>query len=448
MNLSTALRLGNAPAVALVGAGGKTTALFQLAQEYKSCIVTTTTHIGRWQIPQNGIHFVWAAGDPMPDISSHNGNGILILTGELEGDRYSGLNDPQINELNELQLTKKLPLLIEADGAREKPLKAPAAHEPAIPDFADTVVVTVGMSVLGRILNEDNVHRSERFSQLAELETGKPITADAIGRMLSHPEGGFKKIPKGSRKIALLNQADTPELQSQAKYLAQRILPSFDAVIIASLASVKAGRPMGRFILAVYEQIAGIILAAGGSTRFGQPKQLLEYRGKPFIRIVAETALSASLNPVIVVIGAHGDSSALALEGLNVQIVQNMEWQKGQSTSILAGLKKLPEKVGGAIFLLVDQPQITSSVLRSLMEKHFEELPPVLAPYVLDRRANPVLFDRVTFEDLRNLKGDQGGRAIFSQHQPAYMDWADDRLLLDVDSPEDYQHLLDMDHDE
>jgi molybdenum cofactor cytidylyltransferase len=84
-------------------------------------------------------------------------------------------------------------------------------------------------------------------------------------------------------------------------------------------------------------------------------------------------------------------------------------------------------------------------VIRALTESHAQEMQSILAPLVLnDRRANPVLFDRVTFPDLLNLKGDVGGRAIFDKHHVEYLPWHDDILLFDVDMPEDYQRLKDM----
>jgi len=99
-------------------------------------------------------------------------------------------------------------------------------------------------------------------------------------------------------------------------------------------------------------------------------------------------------------------------------------------------------RVGGAIFLLADQPQLTSSVIRALVEKHAQGLYPIVAPMVMDRRANPVLFDRLTFPDLLTLEGDVGGRAIFHKYRVEYLPWHDDRLLLDVDTPEMYQRLI------
>lgn len=119
--------------------------------------------------------------------------------------------------------------------------------------------------------------------------------------------------------------------------------------------------------------------------------------------------------------------------------------KEGQSASIRAGIHALratDANAGAAIFLLVDQPQITASVLQALVEKHAEGLYSIVAPLVMDRRANPVLWDRRTFDDLLALKGDVGGRAVFHKHRVEYLPWHDDRLLLDVDTPEHYQRLL------
>ena len=80
--------------------------------------------------------------------------------------------------------------------------------------------------------------------------------------------------------------------------------------------------------------------------------------------------------------------------------------------------------------------------IQSLVEKHAEGLYPIIAPMVLDQRANPVLFDRVTFADLLEIQGDVGGRTIFHKHRVEYIPWHDDRMLLDVDTPEMYQRLI------
>jgi molybdenum cofactor cytidylyltransferase len=342
-----------------------------------------------------------------------------------------------------------VPLLVEADGSRQKPLKAPDQHEPAIPTFAELVVVVAGLSGLGKPLDENTVHRPEIFARLSGLQAGALITPAALVRLLSDPQGGQKNIPERAGRIALLNQADTPELQSQAESMAKQLLSTFEAVLIASLNEEK--------IHAVREPVAGIVLAAGGSTRFGAPKQLLDWRGEPFVRAVARTALEAGLSPVIVVTGARAGEVQAAVRDLPVLVVYNQEWQSGQAASIRAGVGPLRRSAppppfsaevrgkwgrpGGSIFLLSDQPQVTPTVLRALVEEHAATLAPVVAPMVMDRRANPVLFDRATFPELMKLEGDVGGRAIFSKYNVRYLPWYDESLLLDVDTPEGYHRL-------
>ena len=462
MNLFRALRVDpqKSQRIAFTGAGGKTTALFQLARELangrvatsemrdltrpSSVLVTATTHLGTWQVSAADHHLIAKDLSDLNDLPAH---GVILVTDEFENDRTKSINKIILDWLCEKSKCADLPLLIEADGARQKPLKAPAAHEPPLPDFVDTVIVAAGLSALGKPLDEKHVHRSEIFSQLSGLPINQAITPESITRVLSHPQGGLKHIPAHARRIALLNQADTPELQSIGGDIARNLLDHFDSVIVGSLQQKN---------LQTIERCAGVILAAGESKRFGETKQLLDWKGKPFVRHVAETALLAGLDPVLVVTGFDSARIESALNGLPVKIVHNPHYQDGQSTSIKRGISSLilstspkflefggsREGVGAAVFLLADQPQIPVDVIRALVESHTREMQAILAPLVLEeRRANPVLFDRLTFPDLLKLEGDAGGRAIFDKHRVEYLPWHDKLLLFDVDTPEDYERL-------
>lgn len=417
--------------------------MFQLARQLPSpVIITATSHLGAWQLDLADQHIITETPGPLEELE-HGRRGIIVVTGEIDGDRTRPVNDNLLDWLHQFSGYHSIPLLIEADGSRGKPLKAWAEHEPPIPSFVELVVQVVGLTGLGKSLSVEQVHRAEIFSRLSDLEIEETITPQALAKVLTHPDGGLKNVPANARKVALLNQADTHELQSAAHGLAYLLFSAYHSVVISSLEQEK--------IFAVHEPIAGIILAAGASTRFGEPKQLLDWKGQPFVRAVAKTALEAGLSPVLVVTGANATGIETAVKDLGVQILRNKEWESGQASSIRTGIKSLlpgsaplhgPGIAGGAIFLLADQPQVTTSILRALVEKHAEGLYPVVAPMVMDRRANPVLFDRITFAELLSLEGDVGGRAIFHKHRVEYLPWHDDRLLLDVDTPEMYQRLI------
>ncbi|MBX3049041.1 MAG: nucleotidyltransferase family protein [Anaerolineales bacterium] len=187
--------------------------------------------------------------------------------------------------------------------------------------------------------------------------------------------------------------------------------------------------------------VAGILLAAGESKRLGQPKQLLDWKGKPFVRQVAETALASLLDSVIVVTGAAAAEVSAALDGLPVTLVHNPRFAEGQSTSVQAGLAALPPQARAALFLVSDQPQLPVALIDTLRAQHAASSAPIVATLVDDQRSNPVLFDRVTFPHFAELQGDVGGRALFSRFQVTWVPWLDASLSIDVDTLEDYERL-------
>lgn len=191
-------------------------------------------------------------------------------------------------------------------------------------------------------------------------------------------------------------------------------------------------------------QVAGIILAAGAASRMGQPKLLLPWKGEALIRHAVRVALGADLEPVVVVTGSRAQDIQNALLGLTVNVIYNPDWEAGQSTSVRAGIRALPPQVRAALFLLGDQPFVSVELIRKIVETYSSSRSaiPILAPFVGEKRSNPVLFDRSIFDVLCGLQGDAGARSIFAQHPPQAMQWPDERLLLDIDTPEDYQRLL------
>jgi molybdenum cofactor cytidylyltransferase len=181
-------------------------------------IVTATSHLGSWQIGQADQHIIAATPAPLEELE-HGLKGIILVTGEVDGDRTQPINDSLLNWLKDFCGYHSIPLLIEADGSRGKPLKAWAEYEPPIPSFVELVVQVVGLTGLGKRLIEENIHRHEIFSNLSGLGIGESITSESLAHILGHAKGGLKNIPENARRVVLLNQADTHELQSAAQGL-------------------------------------------------------------------------------------------------------------------------------------------------------------------------------------------------------------------------------------
>ena len=261
MNISQALRYTPPSSIALVGSGGKTTLLFQLARELVPPVITAaTSHLHTDQIKLADSH--WKGTRP-EDLAGLEANllGVMLVTGPVIDARTQGLNSDTIGWLYQICKNHALPLLIEADGSRQHPLKAPADHEPPIPDFVKMVVVVAGMSGIGKPLTGKTVHNLDLFSALSKLAPGEMITPEALVQVLTHVAGGFKNIPRAARRVVLLNQADTSDLQSQGQAMAEGLLPGYHSVVIASLQQSQ--------VYSVYEPTA---IACRGSQTFRPPQ--------------------------------------------------------------------------------------------------------------------------------------------------------------------------------
>jgi 4-nitrophenyl phosphatase len=190
-------------------------------------------------------------------------------------------------------------------------------------------------------------------------------------------------------------------------------------------------------------EVAAVILAAGGSTRFGSPKQLLDWQGRPLVANVADVAWSAGLSPTVVVVGAEAERVRSAVASRPVQILRNYRWETGVSTSLAVGLAALPSSVAAAVFLPVDQPCLTPQLLQALRRRWERCDADIVVPTWEGERGGPVLFGRALFPELAQLSGDVGGRALFDRHAERLctLPVEDPQVLRDVDTPEAYARL-------
>jgi molybdenum cofactor cytidylyltransferase len=195
------------------------------------------------------------------------------------------------------------------------------------------------------------------------------------------------------------------------------------------------------------DNIGIIILAAGSSSRMGQPKQLLKYKDTSLLRHAVETAqASRCKGPVLIVTGALHDELFKECIDLNVSVAHNTNWQQGMATSIHTGLRALTRdnaETTGALIMLCDQPLITTEHLNNLLDMFLHHQQKVIvATAFANVVGSPCIFSREVFEELYKLKGDKGARQIFEDPPQRLVTVPFKPAAVDVDTMEDYENLF------
>lgn len=189
--------------------------------------------------------------------------------------------------------------------------------------------------------------------------------------------------------------------------------------------------------------IAGVVLAAGTSSRLGRPKQLLSYQGRPLVQHAVDAAAAAPLDEVVVVVGHEAEAVRAALElPSGGRVVVNPDHLEGQATSLRAGLAALGEHLRAAVVLLGDQPGVGADEVRAIVGRYEETGGPVVRATWGGRPGHPVLFDRSVWEALSELTGDIGARDLLREHPDWVVTLEFDRPPPpDVDTEADYERL-------
>lgn len=187
-------------------------------------------------------------------------------------------------------------------------------------------------------------------------------------------------------------------------------------------------------------KIGAVVLAAGSSSRLGQPKQLLEYEGQSLVRRAAQAALDAGCDPVAVVVGHGREKVIAALHELPATLVPNDDWERGIGASIRAGVDRL--RASDALILLVcDQPKVDASLLRELIAGQEQTGQPMVATRYASTQGVPALFTRDRFAQLLSL-GDETGAKRLLLARPAEVATVDfPAAAWDIDTPADLRSL-------
>ena len=187
-----------------------------------------------------------------------------------------------------------------------------------------------------------------------------------------------------------------------------------------------------------------ILLAAGSSTRMGEPKQLMDYLGKPLVRHAVDTALASACSPVIVVLGANARSISEAIRDLPVETVENSRWSEGMGTSIQTGVRAAAEReLDGVILALADQPLVTPEIYDRLMAQHEMTSKPIVTSEYAGTVGVPVLFAKEYFPHLLALQPEQGCKGVILRHATSAVRIGCPEAEVDIDTRVDYQRLTD-----
>ncbi|MBI1988080.1 MAG: putative selenium-dependent hydroxylase accessory protein YqeC [Nitrospinae bacterium] len=244
--LIEALEVRAGEMVCLVGGGGKTSLMFwlgrELAERYGRAIMTTTTRILEPNPSQAPCLLVSADEEEIralirPLLDEHGR--VTLAARRLPEGKLSGFPSEVIERL--ALALPGVPWVIEADGSRQKPLKAPNATEPVIPPSTSLVVAMVGLDALEGRLTEEYVFRPEVAARLLGVPLGDPVVPEHVVGLLAHPEGILKGTPPGARTIAFLNKVDLPGAREKGEALALSILlrtpPLVKRVLLGSAAA-------------------------------------------------------------------------------------------------------------------------------------------------------------------------------------------------------------------
>lgn len=449
MRLLRAFNIADKEVVAFVGGGGKTTTMFRLAEELvahgKHVVTTTTTRIFASQI-QLAPQTLRVENGQLPiqkirTALSENPH-LLVIGATNDKAKAFGVDPMLVDQLADCDNVDVV--LVEADGSRMRSFKAPAEHEPVIPASTTLLVPVVGIDVIGKRLTEEHVHRAELAAGIAEVPSGTVLQVNQVAQVMTDVRGALKNKPGAARVIPLLNKVETAEQYDVARRLANQILKQ-DAICAVAIGAVR-NHPSP--VLRLQSRVTAVILAAGGSTRMRETKQLLPWGNTTLVGNAVQTAGEAEVSEIVVVTGNRAQEVQAQVNAVPtrvpVRVAHNSEWQTGRASSVRTGIGGVNENSSGALFINADQPFLTANAINALLEAFFETGAPLIVPIYEGRTGSPVLFARELFPELTILQGEQGGRDLLEKYRDvsARVEIENVSSATDLDTPDEYRQAV------
>jgi len=452
MRLREALNVQRGDVVAFIGAGGKSSALFRLGHELAAegwrVLATTTTRIAADELAHvpSAVATDSSGSNPRPEalsraLSQHGFTFLyhaVINSGGVE--KVIGVPPEMVDML--IDNVDSDAILVEADGARRLPFKAPYAHEPVVPSVTTLAVPVVGIDCVGQPLDDAHVYNPQAMIAEYGYRYGERVRWMWVASVLRNPMLGLKGIPERARIAALINKVPESGIGRNLARLIGRLAlrePRLSAVLCGA---VQAAEP----IYEVQRRVAAVVLAGGLSRRMGQPdssKVLLPWDdNKPIIRVIAERLKRMRLDDIVVVTGHVAERVRVALRDEPVRFAHNVDYATGDMLSSLqVGLRALDETIAACLIVLGDQPQLDGRIVGQLMQAYAEGRGKIIAPSYKGKRGHPILIDRSLWQALLDLPHGAAPRDVINAnaHQTYYIIVESDSVLRDIDTPDDYR---------
>ena len=425
------ISLENQELISITGGGGKTTSMFRLARELlkydKKVLLTTTTAI--MKPDESKYERMYLTQDTDYKTIQASSSGITVLGSKIN--KMNKLIGVEQQIIDEIFKSKKFDyIIVEADGSKRKPIKAPASHEPVIPALTTKTIGIIGMDAVGQKIYEENVHRARLFSQVTNSKLGDRIDETTIYNLIVSPEGIFKNSPSESQNYIILNKSETKNRNLVSQKVKSKLVSNkinIKKIIIGSI---------GKEV-----KVTGIIMASGFSRRMKTDKLLLKLGDKMVLEKVIESCVKSSLDDIIVIYRKE-EVKNIATE-YNLKAVLNENAIEGQSASIKLGVNNIDKDTKGIMFIVGDQPHLDPLTIDAIIDKFENNQEKIIIPIYDGNKGNPTIFPVSLKEQLNALKGDVGGKEVINSNleQVDYVEIENHQAGVDMDTVEEYEKL-------
>ncbi len=440
MRLCDALGVQRGDVVSFVGAGGKTSALARLGRELMAqkwrVLATTTTRLAIEELDSFPYATRWRVNllrgnrELASLLDEHR---FVFVYQEARNDKAFGIPDESVSRLID-EMNADV-LLVEADGSRRLPLKAPRHYEPVWPLDTTIAVPVAGLDVLGQPLDQDTVYNPEPILQRYGFQHGAAIQPAWLAQIIRDETLGLKDVPPPARVVALLNKADLSNLvQARARRVAHLILrsPRVSSVLIGSM------QHEDNPVFEVKRRVGAVILAAGMSSRMGTSKMLLPWGDRTVIEAIVQKLMPFRLAEIVVVTGHKANELNRIMENYPVRTMFNRRYESGEMlSSVKAGIRALSDKIDSCLVVMGDQPQMSTRIVRHVLAKASENSDSLVAPYYRGQRGHPIVIPRRYWKELLRLQHG-APRDVIEQHAIIGVPVESDSILRDIDTPEQY----------